>query len=479
MEQPQQNRPERSKASSDLSDITFSSSSTFVQSNFDSTPDPGKYASVSEDGERGITYNDAVHRDTYAQGLQISLNGRHRSHKSFVASSQSSPEVPGSGRRLLPFPSPGAEQQGFCTPPETRYAGHGYFSAAHNSSAFIDDRLCGDDESIQRLRPSTPGSSEPKLASGELRCEAKRPIETSRTTWISTIILLLSIYSTLFSAIFLYLAAKGPRHKTISPHGKFSFSTASLLCAAIAKSIEIASVTVFVAVLGQRLTHIARQKNSKGISIADLMLRQWVQQPGTLFTHWQSVRHATIYLGTATIAATILSLLYTTASDALVAPKLKFDGEQMRTLQGEVKTMFVNNSYQVEHCKTPISMAEDWNAGTNCMEHEHAGQAFHNYMQYLPSWSKFKDRSPEGSTKMSERPPPVGLLWDNTTVVGRWVEEADVANTSAEYNRLINNVTLAMPLAAVVNAATHETNHILQPRSSEVRVFNIKSPFYD
>ena len=474
MEQTQQDHPKRSEPFSDLSDNTFSSSSTFVQSNFDSTPHKGKYASISDDEQRGISYNDGVDRDANAQGLQISLHGRDLRHRSFLASSKSSPELPGSGRRLLPLPSPGAQQQGFLTPPESRYAGHDYFSADHDPPASIGGHLYRDDESTRGLRASMIGSSERNISSGELRCEAKRPIEASRKTWISTIILILSIYSTALSAIFLYLAARGPRYKNISPHGTFSFSTASLLCAAIAKSIEIASVTVFVAALGQRLTHIARQKSSKGISIADLMLRQWIQQPGTLLTHWQSVRHATIYLGTATIAATILSLLYTTASDALVAPKLKFDNEQVRTLQAEVKTMFVNNSYQMEHCKTPISMAEDSYAGTNCMEHEHAGQAFHNYMQYLPLWSEFKDRSPEGSTKMNERPPPVGLLWDNTTVVGQWVEETDVANKSAEYNRLINNVTLAMPLAAVVNAATHERNHILQPHLSEVRSSDVK-----
>lgn len=47
-------------------------------------------------------------------------------------------------------------------------------------------------------------------------------------------------------------------------------------------------------------------------------MRAWVMQPGTLITHWETVRHAVLtFLGMIALTAALVATLYTTASDAL------------------------------------------------------------------------------------------------------------------------------------------------------------------
>lgn len=70
----------------------------------------------------------------------------------------------------------------------------------------------------------------------------------------------------------------------IAHTGRLPPPTATLIAAAIAKSIELSFVTVFVAFLGQVLSRRALIKKSKGITIAEMSMRGWVMQPGTLIT---------------------------------------------------------------------------------------------------------------------------------------------------------------------------------------------------
>ena len=181
------------------------------------------------------------------------------------------------------------------------------------------------------------------------------------------------------------------------------------------------------------------------------------------------VRYAALtFLGAIALTAAFMAMLYTTASDALVAPKLKFGDLEHRALHGQVKTIFGNNSYQYEHCKTTISDSVDpWNAGHTCMAIEHSGQAYHNYAQYLTSWSA-AIHVRNGSTKLSERPPPVAMLYDNTTLQGSWIQETNMPEVSEKFNRIVNNVTVAMPLTSVFSAARDPINNILQPQDLNV-----------
>jgi len=57
------------------------------------------------------------------------------------------------------------------------------------------------------------------------------------------------------------------------------------------------------------------------------------------------------------------------------------------------------------------------------------------------------------------------MLYDNTTVTGSWImlNTSDITAAYREHNRVINNVSLAMPHAGVLAAAQNSENAILQP----------------
>lgn len=153
----------------------------------------------------------------------------------------------------------------------------------------------------------------------DFECRSKRNIHHARGSWLSVIILILAVYSTVFSGIWLALAIIRPRYgQRISNDSNLPPSTASLLCAAFAKSIELSFTTVFVAFLGQVLTRRAFSKRSKGVTIADMSMRSWIMQPGVLLTHWQNVGQAAFtILGLIALSAAVMATFYTTASDAL------------------------------------------------------------------------------------------------------------------------------------------------------------------
>lgn len=141
-----------------------------------------------------------------------------------------------------------------------------------------------------------------------------------RWNWLTLSIIILAVYSSVFSGLWLGIALRKPRYgKSITNSSSVTPATASLLYAAFAKSIELSFVTVFVAFLGQVLSRRAFARNAKGgISIAEMTMRAWVMQPGTMITHGHTIRYAgwTI-LGIASLLATLVAMLYTTASDAL------------------------------------------------------------------------------------------------------------------------------------------------------------------
>lgn len=136
---------------------------------------------------------------------------------------------------------------------------------------------------------------------------------------MSLIVLILAIYSSIFSGIWLIIAVVKPRYgRRISASSSLPPASASLLCAAFAKSIELSFASVFVAFLGQVLSRRAFVKKSKGITIAEMSMRAWVMQPGTILTHWENVQYAAwTLLGAIALTGALMSMLYTTASDAL------------------------------------------------------------------------------------------------------------------------------------------------------------------
>ena len=70
------------------------------------------------------------------------------------------------------------------------------------------------------------------------------------------------------------------------------------------------------------------------------------------------------------------------------------------------------------------------------------------------------------STNLTARPPPVAILYDNTTVTGSWVEleQSNISAAYIKYNRIVNNITMSMPHTGVFAAAHDTRNGILQPK---------------
>ena len=154
--------------------------------------------------------------------------------------------------------------------------------------------------------------------------------------WFSIGMLVLSILSTAFSAAYLSVAIWSPGYgKKISLNGVITPSAASVLTALFAKFIEISFATVFVAYLGQKLSRRAFSDDARdAVSLAELNMRNWIAQPGTIATQWETVRYAgTSFLGALSLLAAISILLYSTASNALVQPRLatRLRHEQMQS----------------------------------------------------------------------------------------------------------------------------------------------------
>ncbi|KAL6233262.1 hypothetical protein BDW75DRAFT_215695 [Aspergillus navahoensis] len=300
-----------------------------------------------------------------------------------------------------------------------------------------------------------------------VKCPTKRTIVHRRLSWVPATIIVLAFYSTILSGIYLVVAFMKPRYgRFIGVDGKLSASTASLLSTLFAKTIELAYVTVCVAFLGQVLTRRAITKGSRGISISDMSMRTWIMQPGSLIVHWESLRYSgwTI-LGAITLTATVVAMLYTTAAEALVTPKLKWGAVEERVIVGDVWASFANSNYLTAICQTPLAVQADPEyRNTTCLNMQHAGQAYHNYQSFLKEWALIAEGQKPSPTDVASRPRPTGSVYDNTTVEGSWIDRVSMADLSEKYGRIVHNVTAAMPHGGVIRAANHPDNEIIQPK---------------
>ncbi|KAK7518575.1 uncharacterized protein IWZ02DRAFT_222253 [Phyllosticta citriasiana] len=291
-------------------------------------------------------------------------------------------------------------------------------------------------------------------------CQARRHF--FRTKWITVSIILLSIYSTAFSGIFLGIAIRKPDWPQIHDKGALTPSNSSLLTAVFAKTIELTFATAIVSFIGQVLSRrsLSVRTAGKGVSLAEMNMRNWVTQPGNMVVNWETVRYAGFsILGIISASGAVCAMLYTSASDALVQPQLRFNHEHPIDMFAEVYTNWANPSHLSEKCKSPIPLSEDPTyRNSSCMDISYAAQGYHDYQQYLSEWAIRAANSSVGDDKNSRV--PAYSLWDSTVQVnGSWMDI-----TATEWNgRIINNVSLAMPHISVLQAAQHKNNGILQP----------------
>ncbi|KAG6044761.1 hypothetical protein E4U39_003036 [Claviceps sp. Clav50 group G5] len=379
-----------------------------------------------------------------------------------------------SSQRASPHPSPETTYPGtnhygspVCESPKGRCAGitaaifRGVFRRPRRRlSRGLDPELGDndfDDEAFTRSYCEPPSY-----------CSSRANAKGPHASWITAIILILSIYSTVMSVIWLVVSINQPTWgHTISTKAKLQPSTATLITALLAKTIELSFVTVFITLLGQFITRKSfRKRNRGGMTLAEITMRNWILQPGSLVTHYETVPYAGLTpLGVLTLIATMTSMLYTTASDAMVSPKLMNTGWENRSLSGPVASSYANVQYQTNTCPDMFaSIPRVMDNDIACMQIQFAGQSHRNLFSFMSTWADIKAN---GTSKVQLKDRPVGrhLLYENITMTATWID-TDYGNVTAnfeQYERIVNNVTMAMPHPGVYAAATAPENNIMQP----------------
>jgi len=330
-------------------------------------------------------------------------------------------------------------------------------------------------------------------------CPSSKEFYQSGLHWLSVCVYALSIFSTVGSGIFLIIALIAPRWgHAIRSTGGLSPGTANVLVQLFAKLTELAFVACFVTFLGQVLSRRAVSQARNGVMLAEMNMRSWIMQPGTLLTHYQTLRFAALtFLGALSLTAAIVAMLYTTAAQALgriailsiksqqltrpVTPQLKFSHWENHTMYGLVKTSFANPNYIESNCQNPIQVST-WDpeysatdVGTTCVSIDYAAQGLHNFKTYLSYWADVVANG-NGTINQQYRPQGFGLFMENTTANASWIEMIDTNATSHKFGRIVNNVTMAFPHSGIYQAARDPQTNLVQPEDLDgVGIYNIRA----
>lgn len=206
-------------------------------------------------------------------------------------------------------------------------------------------------------------------------CRSKEDVY-SRKGRLARTLTFLSIYSTLASGLWLGVAIAQPRYARVitTSGGGLTPENASLITTFIAKTIEMSFVAVFVAFIGQALTRRAISHKTYGVTLSEITMRNWVIQPGSMLTHWESIPYASrTTLGIMVIVATIATTFYITASDALVKPHLKFGKWEHQELKTHGRAAYGNILLARDNCRTPLFEMDPNEAGASCLNVEASG----------------------------------------------------------------------------------------------------------
>ncbi|CZR50143.1 uncharacterized protein PAC_00015 [Phialocephala subalpina] len=337
-----------------------------------------------------------------------------------------------------------------------------------SSPAFINNDLSSEDLLGRNIKGVSRVPTPFHLLTGEgpPTCPAKSSVYLGKGSWQSILNILVIVYATIFSGIWLALSIAKPRYgKIIHPGGSFAPSTASTIFALIAKTIEISSVTVFVTFLGQVLTR--RAFKAQGFTLAQMAMRVWIYQPGTILTGFPNLKYVGLtILGAASLIASLVVLLYTTASSTIVSPHLAFGKWEPTLLYGFVNGNFANPDFEEQNCATlaPIAAIDPKNSGPTCVAMNYADFSYHDFDAFMAEWSPISNSSGV-SPNLSIRPQASSSIFVNATIQGDWVQtqESDMSTKFKQFQRVVNNITLSMPHAGIYYASQDAKNKIQQP----------------
>jgi hypothetical protein len=164
---------------------------------------------------------------------------------------------------------------------------HGILKNAKQSNTSVDEyETYIHSSDTDRLRGGGAAPSIKSAYENDFRpiheCATTRDFYHPRFTWLNLSLIFISLFSCLFSGIFLALAIRAPHYgRRITSHGPMTPSDAILLTTVMAKLIELSFVTAFVAFLGQVLSRRAFMKDhGRGVTLSELSMWRWVVQPG-------------------------------------------------------------------------------------------------------------------------------------------------------------------------------------------------------
>lgn len=256
-----------------------------------------RLASVSSEEQNRVHLQDSHDGDLgtslkQARGLGISrgAHGRSQSPDSQPADEEERDQFPSGG----PFPSPFASS----TQPWNHKAK--IYNSGENDAKSIRSR--------KSYADFTP----------HMYCASREQIWKGASNHIYIALLVLSIFSTIFSGIFFGIAIAKPRYERLTSDKGITISNAAELSALFARLIDLSFVTVFMAFIGQVVSRRAfNRSKGYGVTLAEISLRSWVMQPGQIFLQPNIMKYAgTSLFGFLAFVAALSATLYTTAATA-------------------------------------------------------------------------------------------------------------------------------------------------------------------
>ncbi|KAL9081752.1 MAG: hypothetical protein Q9159_007060 [Coniocarpon cinnabarinum] len=298
------------------------------------------------------------------------------------------------------------------------------------------------------------------LSSPQVTCASSKPLQSNVKDRTYITLLALAVFSTVFSGIYLAIAVIRPGYRDLilqSDDGRISYSNAKLIFALIGKLVELAFVTVFVAFVGQAISTKAFNK-AHGVTLAEILMRGWIVQPGQMLVQPPLFKSAMRSLiGILSAIAALSALLYTTAVSALVVPQLS-TFQINKSLLAVAGQEFGDMNALLYECD-PLGTTAKY---ITCIEPKLSAQSLYDFSTWLSAWAETANNT-ASSSDLRYRPSPFSILSSNISVAGQWIEISNMTEASNSFDRTINNVSIAMPHAAVVDSSLNKHNSMSRP----------------